>query len=284
MRVEITILTDNTAGYCFLAEWGLSILLKVDNLRLLYDCGFTDTAVRNADLLKVDLTSLDAIVLSHGHVDHTGGLPHVLARSGARRIIAHPAVFERKLRRTANSPDREIGIMTVAEELRSTGGQLTLVTTPQEVFPGIITSGEVPMSTTFEHIDEGLYHAASGRVEPDPLLDDLSLAIRTEAGLVILLGCAHRGPINIIRHFQQLTGEERVYAIIGGMHLMRSLAGRISETVRALKALGVKKLFCGHCTGFDAMVRLANEFGDVFRPLAAGIGIALPFGLPYDFQ
>lgn len=77
------------------------------------------------------------------------------------------------------------------------------------------------------------------------MLDDLSLQIKTDAGLVILLGCAHCCSINIIRHFQHRTGDERVYAIIGGMHLMRSPAGRLSETVRALKSVGVRKLFYG---------------------------------------
>lgn len=276
MQAEITILTDNTANYGYLAEWGLSIFLKVGDVCLLYDCGFTSTAVHNADLLGVDLRSVDAIVLSHGHADHTGGLRQVLARFGGKRIFAHPAALERKVRRSANSPDLDIGIPLESDELQSLGGQLKPITTPQEISSSVMTSGEVPMGTTFERVDQGLYHAAQDGLEPDPLLDDISMAIKTDAGLVVLLGCAHRGPINTIRHFQAVTGDERIHAVVGGMHLMRSEVSRIDETVQELKALGVNRLACGHCTGFDAMARLANEFGDRFTLLGAGTRLNFP--------
>jgi 7,8-dihydropterin-6-yl-methyl-4-(beta-D-ribofuranosyl)aminobenzene 5'-phosphate synthase len=275
-QVEITVLTDNTATYGYLAEWGLGLFVKVGDVRFLYDCGFTSTAVQNARLLGIDPASVDAIVLSHGHVDHTGGLRQVLAGSRGMRIFAHPAALGRKVRRTEKSTDVEIGMNLGVKELQSLGARLNLIATPHEILPSVTTSGEVPMVTSFESIDQGLYRQAAGGMVPDPLLDDLSLAIKTDLGLVVLLGCAHRGPVNILKHLQSVVGEQRIYAVVGGMHLMKSPAGRISDTVRALQAIGITKLACGHCTGFAAMARLADAFGGAFSPLASGTRLVFP--------
>jgi len=276
MQLQISILTDNTATYGYLAEWGLSVLIKTGNFCVLMDTGFTGTATFNSRTMGIDLASLDAIVLSHGHVDHTGGLRDVLLRSGAKPVLCHPAALEPKVRRAKNSPDRRIGMPLTREELESIGARLNLARGPVELAAGVFAGGEVPMKTGFEAIDEGLYHEADNAVVPDPMLDDLSLAFKTERGLVIVLGCAHRGPVNVIRHFQNLTGEESVYALIGGMHLMHASEERLSETVRSLKATGVKKLFLGHCTGFHALARLANEFGDALVPIGSGTVHTIP--------
>jgi 7,8-dihydropterin-6-yl-methyl-4-(beta-D-ribofuranosyl)aminobenzene 5'-phosphate synthase len=271
MQIKLTVLTDNMASYGYLAEWGLSLFVEAGHARLLYDCGFTDVAVRNADLMGINLRAAEAVVLSHGHLDHAGGLAQVLAQAGSKSIFAHPAALERKIRRSADSPEREIGLNLSRDQVQALGGRLEGVTAPKEIFPSILTSGEVPLTTAFEQVDDGLYHFGAEGIVPDPLLDDLSLAIKTGRGLIVLLGCAHRGPINIIRHFQQITGEERVYAVVGGLHLMKSSPERIAETTQALKDLKVKKLYCGHCTGFRAMAGMAREFGDDFAPLGTGL-------------
>jgi 7,8-dihydropterin-6-yl-methyl-4-(beta-D-ribofuranosyl)aminobenzene 5'-phosphate synthase len=143
--------------------------------------------------------------------------------------------------------------------------------------PGhITTSGVVPMTTSYEKIDEGLYHRINGTLEPDPLADDLSIAVKTDEGLVVVLGCAHRGPVNIIRHVQSVTGDERVCAVVGGTHLVRASEERIQETIREFKQMGVKKVACCHCTGFQASARMADAFGDSFVVLNAGDRLTVP--------
>ena len=98
----------------------------------------------------------------------------------------------------------------------------------------------------------------------DNFTDDLSLAIKTDKGLSIFLGCAHRGMINIINHFQKTTGEERVYSVMGGTHLISASQERLDKTIADLKKTGIQKLGVSHCTGFDASIRLAEEFKDKF--------------------
>lgn len=276
MQVRITTLTENTALFGFLAEWGISMLIEVEGRRVLMDTGLSISAVNNAQLLGIDFADLDAIVLSHGHADHTGGLRRVLMRAGEKMVIAHPDMWEPKYGRRKGEKDRYIGIPFLREDLESLGASFTLSREPVEVTPRIVTSGEVPMVTSYERIDEGLCRRTEAGIEPDPLADDLSLAVKTDEGLVVVLGCAHRGPINIIRRLQEVTGEERIHAVVGGTHLVRATEERIQETIREFKAMGVKKVACSHCTGFKAAARMADAFGGSFVMNNAGSRLTSP--------
>jgi 7,8-dihydropterin-6-yl-methyl-4-(beta-D-ribofuranosyl)aminobenzene 5'-phosphate synthase len=113
-------------------------------------------------------------------------------------------------------------------------------------------------------------------LQPDPLLDDLAMAIRTEFGLAVILGCAHRGMINTIRHLQQVTGEKRIYSIIGGTHLLNATQERLDLTVADLKGMGIQRLGVSHCTGFNASCRLAKEFPDIFFLNNTGVILTIP--------
>ena len=276
MQMRLTVLSENTARYGFLAEWGLSILIEANRSRVLMDTGMSISTVYNASLLGVDFADLDAIVLSHGHADHTGGLRGVLMRAGRKEVVAHPSVWDAKYRRSKDAPDRYNGIPFLRDEMESMGASFTLNTQPVEVSRHIVTSGEVPMGTSYEKIDEGLYHRTERGLEPDPLSDDLSVAVKMEEGLVVVLGCAHRGPVNIIHHLQRITGEERIYAIAGGTHLVRASEERVRETIREFRAMGVRKVACCHCTGFRASAQMANAFGDAFVLVNAGDRLTLP--------
>jgi len=278
MRIQITTLSENTAGMGgFLGEWGLSILVETEGLNLLLDCGQSISAVYNADILGIDLSKIDKVILSHGHYDHTGGLHPVLRRMRKRiDIIAHPDIWAAKYARRRGQADRYIGIPYQREELESLGACFKLMTEPTTITDGIITSGEIPMVTDFEEIAPNLQVKGAGGFQPDQLLDDQALIMKTEAGLIVILGCAHRGIINTIYHAQQLTGVKKVHTVLGGCHLINAPEERVRLTVNALKELGVERLGVSHCTGLPAASTMAQEFGERFFFNIAGTITKLP--------
>ena len=263
MDISITTLIENTANPGFMAEWGLSILIEVDDRRILLDTGPGISTVFNAQLLGTDFNTIDKIVLSHGHYDHTGGLSGVLRGTDGFDIISHPDIWESKYAVRENKA-KYIGIPFCREELESLGARFSMSKDPVWITDNIVTSGEIPLTTGYEEIDHILYVKKDGNLIPDRVPDDLALAIKTDLGLIIILGCSHRGMINTIRHFQNITGDERVHCIVGGTHLISASHERLRQTVIDLKQIGVQKLGVSHCTGFEASAWLASEFGDIF--------------------
>jgi len=276
MEIRITTLSENTANHGFLAEWGISILVEADGLRILVDTGLSFSAVHNAELLGIDLSTIDRVVISHGHADHTGGIREVLRRSGEIQIIGHPDIWTSKYVRRSEETEQYCGIPFSREELESLGAHFNLETKPVYINDRIMTTGEIPMLTSYEKIENNLFVKEGGILQPDKLADDLALIINTDFGLVVILGCAHRGIINTLRHAQSLTGNETVYAVIGGTHLYRASEERIEKTIADLKQMGIQKLGVSHCTGFLAASRLAGEFKDVFFLNNAGTRLILP--------
>jgi len=264
MTVRITTLTENTAQLGFLGEWGLSILVETESCKVLLDTGLSMSAVHNVDLMGIDLATIDKIVLSHAHTDHTGGLRDVLRRMRKDvEIIAHPDVWIPKYV-TYGEISRYAGIPYVREELESLGARFNLTGAPLQISDGLMTTGEIEMTTDYEKIDDRLCVKEGGQMAPDPLADDLALIVTTGEGLALITGCAHRGIVNTVRHVQKLTGGEYIHTIIGGTHLLLSSPERIKETASELKQLGLLRLGVSHCTGFNASAALAAEFGEVF--------------------
>jgi len=275
MSVRIITLSENTAQLDFLGEWGLSILVETESCKVLLDTGQSMSAVHNADLMNIDLSTVDKVVLSHAHADHTGGLRHVLRRVGKPvEIIAHPDIWIPKYVRFGET-NRYVGLSSIIEDLESFGASFTLSRKPYKISDDIMTTGEIEMTTDYETIDDRLYAKKGGKVIPDPLADDLALIVRTGQGLALITGCAHRGIINTVRHVRKLTGGEPIHTIIGGTHLYLSSKERIEKTARELKELGLQRLGVSHCTGFNASATLAREFGEVFFLNNAGTQITL---------
>jgi len=266
MGLRITTLSENTAGMGnFLAEWGVSILVETEKEKILLDTGMNISASHNIDTLGIDAGQIDKIVLSHGHHDHTGGLRNILHKMRKEvEIIAHPDVWAAKYARRQGEEDRYIGIPFQRQELESLGARFNLTTKSVKIADNIITTGEVPMVTDYEEIDAALFVKDDNGWQPDKLLDDLSLIITTELGLVVVLGCAHRGIINILYHARQLTGVKQIHTVLGGAHLISASEERIWQTIAALKELDVQRLGLCHCTGLPAVSLLAQEFGDKF--------------------
>jgi 7,8-dihydropterin-6-yl-methyl-4-(beta-D-ribofuranosyl)aminobenzene 5'-phosphate synthase len=278
VKTLITTLSENTAGMTqnVLAEWGLSILIETDKAKILLDTGASISAAHNAEGLGIDLNTIDKIVLSHGHSDHTGGLREVLSRMRKEvEIIAHPDIWQSKYNRRKDSPEIFIGIPSQRELLENLGARFRLTKQPFEITENILTTGEVPMVTGYETIDPGLFIKQDGVFRPDQVLDDLSLIIKSERGLIIILGCAHRGMINTIYHAQKITGVNEIQAVIGGSHLIGASEERLWQSIAALRELQVEKLALCHCTDLPVISVLAQEFRENFIFNKAGTKINL---------
>jgi len=271
MNVTVTTLCENTAGEPgFMAEWGLSILVQAGGVTVLFDTGLTSAAVRNADKLGVDLRTVDTIVLSHAHADHTGGLREVLRRTGEVEVVAHPGIWDLKCKRRSAEEKAEYNGTPFAREELEKAAKFTLTKEPLYLSENLLTTGEVQVTTDFETIEPYFYLKQGGDLQPDPFADDLAFILKTEKGLVVILGCAHRGMINTLRHARILTGDERVYAVIGGTHLYPKTDEQIGKTIESLKEIDVQRIGVSHCTGFHASMRLAQAFGDAFFHNNAG--------------
>ncbi len=276
MQIDITTLSENTARFGTVGEWGLSILVEAEGTSVLVDTGMGFSAVHNAAVLGVDLSGVDRIVLSHGHIDHTGGLAQVLAETGEVEVIAHPDAFADKSARVGERVIPDAGIPQSKEKLESLGAKFNLTREPVRITDRIMTTGEVPLITDYEAVDSSARVRQGGELVPDPLADDLALVINADFGLVVILGCAHRGIVNTLHRARDVAGRDSVYAVIGGTHLLPASEEQLARSVADLKEMGIRRLGVSHCTGFYASARLAQEFGDVFFLNNAGTQFSLP--------
>jgi len=278
MEIKITTLAENAAEMGYLAEWGLSMFIEADGKKVLFDTGMGIAAIHNAQLFGIDLSTIDKIVISHGHRDHTGGLREVLMRMKKEvEIIAHPDIWASKYTRWQKRQEHFSGLPFRRELLESLGACFNLTTKPVRITDRFLTTGEIPMLSPYEEIDSGLFDKKTGEMLPDELRDDLALVIDAEYGLVVILGCAHRGIINTLKQAQKVTGKELIYAAIGGTHLLNATRERWQKTAADLKEMGVQYLGVSHCTGFEASAYLAQEFGDRFFMNNSGSKWTLPF-------
>lgn len=276
-KLRIVTLSENTAvANGFHAEWGLSMLAETDEGNFLLDTGNSTSAIQNAERLGIDLGKIDKLVLSHSHSDHTGGLRDFLKRRNKEiEIVAHPNVFGLTYTRK-NGKDHFAGIPFRREELEYLGAKFTLTTEPIKLSENILTTGEVPMVTDFEKVVANALRKEGTQMVADEVKDDLSIVLKTDHGLVVMLGCSHRGVVNHLLHAQQLAGMKEIHTVIGGCHLFNAKDEQVDKTVSALKEFNIQHLGVSHCTGMKASVAMMREFGDRFYLNNAGTVKTIP--------
>jgi 7,8-dihydropterin-6-yl-methyl-4-(beta-D-ribofuranosyl)aminobenzene 5'-phosphate synthase len=218
---------------------------------------------------------LAVTILCDNSVASPGGLPTLLSAYGHREVIGHPEVFAAKYSRQRSRPARAIGSPQSQRRLSRLGTTFKLSTEPQEIALGVITTGVIPRTTDFEHIHPHFMAKRGGQLARDSFDDEQAVVVRTRRGLVVIVGCAHRGLINTIRRSIEVTGDGHVRTVIGGTHLAAAAPPQVERTVKELRALGVGRLVACHCTGFGPSAELRSAFGESFSPGGVGATFTL---------
>src|SRR5579863_4726595 len=262
------------------AEHGVSTLITVINQgrrqTILFDTGVTpDGALHNIDVLGVHLGEVQAIVLSHGHADHTHGLDGFLDRLGKRRmpILLHPDAFLK--RRLIYNDDKVLDLPPPSlHDLQREGIELLVERGPSFLVNGtVLVTGQVERSTDFETGMKNQQAEIDGQWQPDPwVYDDQAIVINVRGkGLVVITGCGHAGVVNILRHASAQTGIEQIYAVIGGLHLTGpAFEPIIPQTIAALQQLNPAIVVPAHCTGWRATHGIARAMPQAFIPNSVG--------------
>jgi Metal-dependent hydrolases of the beta-lactamase superfamily II len=271
VTVTIRTLCENTAAIKgVLGEWGWSVIVETQESTIMLDTGASGIVIKNAEKMNVDLSKTDVLILSHGHNDHTGGLQDVLTHIPGVRIICHPEIWEAKYKNRNNNMDY-LGLMVSKDFVESTSN-VTLSTGPVMIDRDCLFSGSIPMTVNYEFSgDEFLIKDNGGSFRKDYLNDDAALIVKTDKGLVVVTGCAHRGIVNTLIHARKITGEDRIYGVIGGTHLYSKDSKTIDTTVKDLLSMDIKRIGVSHCTGFYGEMKLAEAFRDRFFQNHAGM-------------
>ncbi|MBP7051020.1 MAG: MBL fold metallo-hydrolase [Phycisphaerae bacterium] len=277
MEGRITVLVENTAGgRGMLAEHGLSFWIEIGSRRILFDTGQSDILLHNARVLGIDLRTVDAIVLSHGHYDHVGGLKKVLEIAPGVPVYLHPLALEAKYaRRETNG--QQIGMESEVShilERRIDEGLGSFTDGPIEIIPGVWATGQIPRKSPFENTG-GPFYRDPNCTEPDELLDDQALVLEAKDGLVVVLGCAHAGVVSTLDYVAELFPNRPIQMVMGGMHLVRALPSRIAYTIDVLRRYDVQRIGPAHCTGDEALRELWDALPQKCFMCNVGTQIAL---------
>ncbi len=260
-QVKLTLLCDNHIERSdLLAEHGLSFLIEIGKTNILFDTGQGLTIKHNAKKLNIDLNSVDMIILSHGHYDHTGGLKEVLQNKSEVKIYAHPDIFKPKYKKLKTGKMKYIGYPQVL--LKRNRSNFIFNTEPFWISKNILLTGQIPRITSFEKIEEEFYVKSDEGWVKDELLDDQALAINTPSGLILILGCAHSGLINILRYLVKITDKKDFLLVAGGIHLKNASKEKVDRTIEALGEFNIQKFVLSHCTGIPAFIKIYNTLKD----------------------
>ncbi len=276
--MQITVLVDNTTliDRYFLAEPGLSLLIEDSAARVLFDTGYSGIVLNNALAMGKDLTTLDCLVLSHKHLDHTWGLETLIRHFTQRdleglavqrpTLVAHPDVFSS----VSGDALRELGCW-LSQQKCAAHFPLHLNTGPQELNSRLMFLGQIPRKNDFEAgLTFGEKHCTQ---EPDTVPDDSALVYQTSKGLVIISGCAHSGICNTVEYAKAICGDHRVLDIVGGLHLQNPPESQLKGTLDYLETLRPENIHACHCTDLPSKIALSR----VAKLKEVGVGLSISY-------
>lgn len=251
--LQITALMDDRPSdrRGLIAEHGLSLFVRYDTRRILFDCGAGANTLRNAHALGIDLGGLDAVVLSHSHYDHAAGYRCLIeAGLGSGTLCTGAHFFEPKYSKSGvRYSDLSAGFDAVF--LEKHGISHREVADAVQLFPGAWLIGGFPRANAFETIPDRYVRLTPTGIRTDDFADEICMALEVSGGLAVLAGCSHPGIVNMIRHVRHVLGKP-VRAVFGGTHLLEAGEARIDATIRCLEDMGLEILGLGHCSGEGA--------------------------------
>jgi len=263
-----------------IAEHGFSSVVTLtkdgESRSILFDFGFSETgSALNADALGVDLPAIEALALSHGHFDHSGGMKAIAGKIGKPGIemVVHPEAF-RNPRYIKITDDFKIRFPAFTREhTKAAGIQLIETKEPYPLLDGdIFFLGEIPRNTLFEKGIPAMFYQEKGEEKWDDIIDDTALAAYIKGkGLVVISGCAHSGIINTVQYAKEISGTDKVFAVMGGFHLTgKNMDPVIEKTIDNLKAINPEYIVPIHCTGRKAILAIEKEMPGKFLLNMAG--------------
>jgi 7,8-dihydropterin-6-yl-methyl-4-(beta-D-ribofuranosyl)aminobenzene 5'-phosphate synthase len=259
--MKLTVLVDNNAiiDSYFLAEPALSFYIEDGNKKILFDAGYSNAFLLNADKMGIDLSTLDYVVLSHGHLDHTWGLKHLikfLNKSKKKKrpvLIAHPLAFKTKTHKTEGNIGSQLTEKALSKNLK-----LHLCAEPVWLTKKLVFLGQIPRKFSYEGKKSIGFVQIADKKTADTLLDDSAIAYKAKRGITIITGCSHAGICNIVEHARCVCKTKKVSCIIGGLHLLNPNKKQLNGTLKYLKSLKSVRLSACHCTDLKSKFALSR--------------------------
>ncbi len=262
-EVSVTILSSNLANGATIGEWGFSSLVEVDGRCVLFDAGWhEDTVLRNVEVLNVDLTCVTDVVLSHFHDDHTAGLIPVIESTRAKnpaamqRVHVAEGMFLPRRRPGRSGFVASNNMSARRAELEAIGVEFIVHSTPAEILPGVWVTGPVARKHPEKNYSATTQIQIEGKWVEEYVPESQGLAVLTDEGPIVLLGCGHSGTVNLLEQVQSSIQNKSIHALMGGMHLFAADDQTLGWIADRLRVIGVEHLMAGHCTGVEPMFRL----------------------------
>ncbi len=257
--MEIINLIENTSiRNRIKCEHGLSLFIRIGDKSILFDVGQSDKFLQNAIKLGVDLEDVDYVILSHGHYDHTGGLPAFLEINKKAKVYLHPESLKQRFSRSSKTI-KENGVPWI-QALEAYKDRFQFIEESTELIKGLWIVSDIKRDLELCELDERLVTRSDKGYLPDEFNDELVLLVQSHEGAVVLTGCAHNGIINILNSIHDQMGPKPFRLVVGGLHLMGKEATEIKQIIAQLQQFEINQWALNHCTGHPAV----EEFREAF--------------------
>lgn len=266
--MRITVLNENMVyRKKLIAEHGLSLLVETGDKRILMDTGQSDVFIKNAEILGIDLNDLDAIIISHGHYDHGGGLDYLNEIDNIPSIyISEKALIPKFSINKKNNKYYFNGI-EVNDNIKK---HFHYIYNKEEIFKGIYLVNNIPYKNDFENKPSGFYLKQNNKMSMDLMYDEQILVIETSKGLSLFMGCSHMGVMNAISYIKDMFKGKKIYSLFAGMHLINADKSRIDKTINMLKKENIDYIMPCHCTGYKVSAKISEDFEDNYVEVQCG--------------
>lgn len=259
--MEVLTLIDNVVyGQGLVGEHGLSFLIKINGKKILFDTGQTGAILQNASFLEEDLSEVDAVVLSHGHYDHCGGLESFL------KVNTHATIYLKRKAMDEKFSLREgvkkfIGF-SLSQPIESYDNPFVFVDSNVEIYPGVILMPNIQTYTNNLVEQNRFYEKTNHQFIHDSFADELFMMIETNQSTHVFTGCSHKGILNILKTAYEASTNGKLDTLSGGMHFTGSLLNELDGHIDELSLFGLKKFYPNHCTGINGYFKLKARYGD----------------------